>query len=129
VNDQPAQPSVRRIVLPSGRSIEVVRFDDQEAAPRGLHICTQCGSELVQPLTWNEAGSHRWELILRCPNCGWMRAGAFTQEQVDQLEERLDEGVAQMLDDLRSLTHVNMSESIERFLAALRADLILPEDF
>ncbi len=129
MNDQPAQPSVRRIVLPSGRSIEVVRFDDHEAPPRGLHICTECESELVQPLTWNESGSDRWELILRCPNCGWMRAGAFAQEQIDQLEERLDEGVAQMLDDLRSLTHVNMSESIERFLAALRVDLILPEDF
>ncbi len=92
-------------------------------------MCTQCGSELVQPLTWNDAGLDRGELILRCPNCSWMRAGAFAQEQIDQLEERLDEGVAQMLDDLRSLTHVNMSESIERFTAALRADLILPEDF
>ncbi len=34
-----------------------------------------------------------------------------------------------MLEDLRRLTHVNMNEEINRFIAALRADLILPEDF
>ena len=34
-----------------------------------------------------------------------------------------------MLSDLRRLTQANMSEDIDRFVAALRADLILPEDF
>ena len=34
-----------------------------------------------------------------------------------------------MLTDLRRLTQANMTEEIERFAAALNADLILPEDF
>ena len=34
-----------------------------------------------------------------------------------------------MLSDLRRLTQANMAEEIERFAAALDADLILPEDF
>ncbi len=130
MNDNPANHSFRRIILPSGRSIEVVSFiDHEQPAPQGLHVCPRCGSELVQPLSWSEAGLNRWELALRCPNCDWMRAGVFDQEQIQQLEERLEAGVSQMLDDLRSLTQVNMSEGIERFSSALRADLILPEDF
>ena len=34
-----------------------------------------------------------------------------------------------MLADLQRLTQANMAEEIERFVAALDADLILPEDF
>ena len=45
------------------------------------------------------------------------------------LEEKLDEGLTEMLSDLRRLTESNMTEDIERFATALHADLILPEDF
>ena len=122
--------SVRRIVLPSGRSIEVVSFGADEATgPQGLHVCDQCASELVQPVAWSEAPGERWDLTLQCPNCAWLHAGQYDREQVEQLEEQLDEGLAKMLDDLRRLTQANMSEEIQRFTGALRADLILPEDF
>ena len=53
----------------------------------------------------------------------------FDQDQVDALEEHLDDGLTDMLSDLRRLTQANMTEEIERFAAALNADLILPEDF
>jgi hypothetical protein len=122
--------SVRRIVLPSGRTIEVVRFHQTEEAPRQpLHICPGCNSELVQPVAWSEASDGRWELLLSCPNCWWETEGVFDEEQVLALEERLDEGLAEMLRDLQRLTQANMADQLERFAAALRADLILPEDF
>jgi hypothetical protein len=122
--------SVRRIVLPSGRTIEVVRFHEAEEAPhRPLHICPGCDSELVQPVAWSEASDGRWELLLSCPNCWWETEGVFDEEQVLALEERLDEGLADMLRDLQRLTQANMADQLERFAAALRADLILPEDF
>jgi hypothetical protein len=124
------QHSVRRIVLPSGRTIEVVRFHEVEEAPhRSLHICPNCESELVQPVAWSEAAEGRWELLLSCPNCWWEIEGVFDEEQVLALEERLDEGLAEMLRDLQRLTQANMADQLERFTAALRADLILPEDF
>ena len=129
MNQQPEQPSVRRIVLPSGRSIEVVRWGDQNHATRGLHVCPDCSSELVQPIDWSEAPQGFWELILQCPNCYWMDEGVFDQDQVDALEEHLDDGLTDMLSDLRRLTQANMTEEIERFASALNADLILPEDF
>jgi hypothetical protein len=122
--------SVRRIVLPSGRSIEVVRFHDtDEPMRRGLHVCHRCESDLVQPVAWSEAEQDRWELTLECPNCFWSAEGVFNRDQIDQFEERLDDGLSAMLADLKRLTHANMAEDLERFVAALEADYILPEDF
>ena len=129
MNQQPEQPSVRRIVLPSGRSIEVVRFGDQNHATRGLHVCPDCASDLVQPIDWSEAPEECWNLALNCPNCDWYTEGLFTQDQVRELEDRLDEGLADMLRDLQRLTQANMADQIDRFINALNADQILPEDF
>ena len=129
MNQQPEQPSVRRIILPSGRSIEVVRFNDQNSATRGLHVCPDCASELVQPVDWSEAPDECWNLLLSCPNCDWYTEGLYTQEQVRALEDRLDEGLADMLRDLQRLTQANMADQIDRFVTALHADQILPEDF
>ncbi len=123
--------SVHRIVLPSGRKIEVVRFEDESkaAATRPLHLCPECDCDLVQPLTWSETEDERWELELGCPNCEWSAEGVFEQTAVEDLEERLDEGLATMLADLHRLTQANMVEEVDRFVSALRTDLILPEDF
>jgi hypothetical protein len=131
MEDKSPNHSVHRIVLPSGRKIEVVRFHDRAAdVEHGpLHICPDCQCELVQPISWTEASEDQWELLLRCPNCDWSTEGVFAQAAVEELEERLDDGLADMLSDLQRLTQANMAEEIDRFLAALQADLILPEDF
>lgn len=131
MNESHSEHSVHHIVLPSGRKIEVVRFHEQSGAPATgpLHICPQCDSDLVQPLEWAEASDSHWELALRCPNCEWTDQGVFEQEAVEELEEHLDEGLAELLSDLHQLTQANMADEIDRFAAALEADLILPEDF
>ena len=128
MNPQPNH-SVRRIVLPSGRSIEVVRFDQQAVDTQPLHICGQCSSPLVQPVDWCEVSNERWQLELSCPNCGWTVVDVYAEKQVHALEDKLDEGLADMLLDLQRLTQANMAEQIERFIAALATDQILPEDF
>jgi hypothetical protein len=129
MNPQPNDHSVRRITLPSGRSIDVVRFSDDETRPHGLHVCRACACELVQPTSWIEGPDERWELTLECPNCWWTADGVFSREQIHELEERLDDGLGEMLDDLKRLSHANMADQIERFVGALQTDLILPEDF
>lgn len=123
--------SIRRIVLPSGRAIEVVRFDDELDADRTarLHMCPNCESDLVQPIAWSEADCDRWELTLHCPNCDWSTQGIYHQDDVMALEEVLDHGVSALLQDLKRLASANMSDEIERFVAALDAGMILPEDF
>jgi len=137
---------VRRVVLPSGKTIEVVYFEDQAAgtaplaapapaAPahddhvQDLHVCGSCHSNLVYPTEWEEAGATHWEVTLRCPNCEWAGTGIFEQELVERFDEELDRGTEALVRDLKRLSHANMEDEIERFTAALNADHIVPEDF
>jgi hypothetical protein len=130
MNRDPKHHSVRKIVLPSGKSIEVVRFDDgAKPTHRELHICPSCSSDLVQPVAWSEGTGDCWELVLSCPNCAWEEEGLYTQQEVENLEEHLDDGLADMLDDLQRLAQSNMADEMDRFITALRGDHILPEDF
>jgi hypothetical protein len=134
---------VRRVQLPSGRSIEVVYFESvAEAAaaepvrgPGGagtrveLHVCPECERELVYPVEWEETSPTHWEVLLRCPNCEWSEVGDFDQPTVDRFDEQLDLGTEILLRDLQHLERANMEDEIERFTKALGADAILPEDF
>ena len=101
MNQQPSNStSVRRIVLPSGRSDRGASDSttDEPQRPRGLHICPECNSDLVQPVDWGEAPDGApGSSCSNCPNCDWYTEGLFTQDQVDELEEQLDEGLADML--------------------------------
>ena len=128
---------VRRVVLPSGRAIEVVYFENQPAhapAPvaRGsleLHVCPECDKQLVYPVEWEEASATHWEVQLRCPNCEWNTVGLYDQETVDRFDEELDHGTEILVRDLKGLTRANMEDEIERFSSALASDAIWPMDF
>ncbi len=133
--------SVKRIQLPSGKTIEVVFFeaagvqptrpqrDKATEGPRRLHECPECNSPLVLPVEWEEAGRHAWSVTLRCPSCERIETGVFPQAVVDAFDEELDRGTEELIDDVEQLTRANMSEEIDRFTVALRADAILPMDF
>jgi hypothetical protein len=127
---------VRRVVLPSGRAIEVVYFETIEAPPvashgtlEELHMCPECMRDLVYPVEWEECSETHWEVLLRCPNCEWSDVGTFDQPTVDRFDEQLDEGTEILLSDLKQLERANMEDEIERFTRALDAGAILPEDF
>ncbi len=94
-----------------------------------LHICPHCESKLVQPVEWGAGDADCWELALHCPNCRWSHRGTFRGDQLAELEDNLDSGFDELLRDLRRLRAANLTDEIERFAAALAADLILPEDF
>jgi len=134
MNPHPDHPPVRRIVLPSGRTIEVLLFDGEPAhpaasAPAGLHRCAACGSDLVHPVDWEEAGREHWDVLLRCPDCEQHTSGVFEEEAVMRLDEELDRGTGLLEETLRKLSRANFEEDIERFTRALHSDLLLPEDF
>jgi hypothetical protein len=131
---------VRRVTLPSGRSIEVVYFEPlaadaatgSAASParvEDLHICPECERDLVYPMDWEEASVTHWEVELRCPNCEWSEVGTYDQATVDRFDEQLDQGTEALVKDLRRLVQANMEAEAERFAAALNANAILPEDF
>jgi hypothetical protein len=130
--------SVRRVVLPSGKTIEVLYF---QAHPEpvehsgsageieGLHVCPVCASKLVVPVAWEEAGSEHWDVTLHCPNCDWLGSGIFAEEIVERFDEELDRGTEALVRDLQRLMRANMEDEIDRFAAALAADQIWPMDF
>jgi hypothetical protein len=128
-------PYVRRVVLPSGKTIEVVYFGDHEMTAattdpaEDLHVCSHCDSELVYPVDWDEAGDTHWEVTLRCPNCEWSGTGVFEQDAVERFDEELDRGTEALVRDLKRLMQANMEDEIDRFVIALQADHIVPEDF
>ena len=94
-----------------------------------LHVCPSCNSELVYPTDWAPASNRHWQVALRCPECEWNGGGSYGQDIVDRLDEALERGTESVLEDLTVLVRANMEDQIERFVSALRADQILPEDF
>jgi predicted RNA-binding Zn-ribbon protein involved in translation (DUF1610 family) len=94
-----------------------------------LHVCPECGSDLVYPTDWAPASDRKWHVALRCPECEWNGGGQYSQEMVDRLDEALDGGTEAVLEDLNLLVRANMEEQIDRFVTALNGDQILPEDF
>jgi len=94
-----------------------------------LHVCPECSSDFVYPLDWAQAAERHWTVDLRCPECEWQGSGVYDQELLDRFDVELDAGTAAMIDDLADLTRANMEEDVDRFVTALRRDLILPEDF
>ncbi len=136
---QPADNrTVRRVVLPGGRTIEVLYVAADPAAPvltpsaepvEGLHVCPACASRLVAPVAWEEAGPRHWDVTLHCPNCDWLGSGVFSEELVERFDEELDKGTEALVRDLQRLMRANMEDEIDRFCTALDADQIWPMDF
>jgi hypothetical protein len=137
---------VKRVLLPSGKTIEVVYFrengpvdevaevpqrtDNPPAEPhQELHVCIECSSELVYPVEWEESGTENWSVLLHCPNCDVYREGIFSQDTVEVFDEELDRGADALARDYKRLMRANMAEEIDRFIGALDAGAILPEDF
>jgi hypothetical protein len=132
---------LKRIVLPSGKTIEVVYFDHVERPAadhvqpqiereeRDLHLCPDCESDLVYPITWEEADERHWSVSLRCPNCEYAEQGVFSQDECDRFDDHLESGTDALTRDFKRLMAANMAEEIDRFIAALDADAIQPMDF
>ena len=132
----------KRVTLPSGKTIEVVYFADEGFLPepdapapppaeeqQDLHMCVECDSELVYPVQWEEAGPENWAVLLHCPNCDVFRDGVFTQDNVELFDEELDRGADALARDYKRIMRANMADEIDRFVGALNAGAILPEDF
>jgi hypothetical protein len=101
----------------------------QETQPELLHICSNCGGELVYPLDWVDEDATHWRMLLRCPDCESIHEGIFSQLTIDVFADEIDRGEAVLLSTLKRLSHENMTEAVDLFIRALHADLILPSDF
>ena len=69
------------------------------------------------------------ERALHCPNCDVYREGTFSEDTVEAFDRELDRGAEALIRDYKRLVRANMDEELKRFVGALNADAILPEDF
>lgn len=92
------------------------------------HVCTACALPFVYPEFGLPVG-RRWRVLLRCLSCGWSGERMLDEEALETFERELDEERGQIELDLERLTQRNMREYHDRFVAALAADAIFPEDF
>jgi uncharacterized protein with PIN domain len=95
-----------------------------------LHVCPECGSQLVQPTCWEQAGDRgHWRLWRRCPECEWRFDSVHGEAEIDAFDEELDHGTRALSSVLKELEHKNMQHFGATFSAALEADLISADDF
>jgi predicted Fe-S protein YdhL (DUF1289 family) len=102
----------------------------QATKPTGLHICEGCGSTLVQPTRWEQAGDRgHWRLWRRCPECEWRGDAVYGEREIDAYDEELDAGTQALSGILKQLERENMQHVADAFAAALAADLLTADDF
>ncbi len=126
------QPSRSRALALSKVDPGAFAMRSAERAPRraeDLHVCPECGSELVLPIDWAPSGTARWRVDLRCPDCEWIGGGVYSQAVVDRFDEVLDLGTEALLNDLTLLARANMEEEVDRFVVALNGGHVVPSDF
>lgn len=133
---------VKKIILPSGKAVEIVYFHQEPGVeadattttttgeePLGLELCPECGGDQVYPTDWREAEGDRWELERRCPNCEWTERAEHDQDTVERYDTVLNGGTDALIETLERVTRENMEAEIERFVAALEHGHIEPFDF
>ena len=99
-------------------------------ADTGLHVCPECGSNLVQPTRWEQTAKRgHWRLWRRCPECEWRCDGIHGEHEIDAFDEALDDGAEALSAKLLELEQESMREIVETFSTALAADLITADDF
>jgi hypothetical protein len=70
-----------------------------------------------------------WKLWLRCPDCEWQDEDTFSSKEVYDYDEIFDDGRYKLEDALKYAQDSVMKDYIGRFVTALEAGQILPEDF
>jgi hypothetical protein len=100
-------------------------------ATEDLHVCGSCRRPFVVPEAIVRAPEGTMGVVveLRCTDCGWMHTGAYPPAAVEALDRALDLAEREIRAALDVCELSDELERIDRFAAALRADLILPEDF
>ena len=106
------------------------RQDDTQLRHESLHICDACDRDFIVPVSVVDLIDHdRCIVELTCTNCGTTSLGVHDDRSLMELDRHLDRAQAQMSLALEAMTLAGELERIDRFVEALQADQILPEDF
>ena len=94
-----------------------------------LQVCPGCGSDLVQPLRWQQRRNGELLVELRCPECHVVMQACHSPQEMEELDRRQSAGREQIV----AAYEQSVSESMESLAAnlreALERDLVGPDDF
>jgi hypothetical protein len=96
---------------------------------RRLHVCTECGADMVNPAHFEPLDEHRWTMLLRCGACGTTVQRVVSNEAAESYDRALDSGYGVIARALERLERDGMQEWAGTFVTALGRDLIDAEDF
>jgi hypothetical protein len=134
---------IQRVILAKGQIIDLVCFDEDEAADDvieeimtelqkkklELQTCPLCKSDLVYPVERSQVNDAEWKVLMLCPNCLCKREMVVDRETVRELLKNARVGRESLMKELDCMQKKNMEEEAEKFIAALSKDHILPIDF
>jgi len=95
----------------------------------GLQQCLLCHGDFVVPVEVEALDDDRWDLRLRCGQCGTYRDVVVSDDVAKRYDLDLNRGMAEIADALRLQDHERMSAEAQVFIAALEHDLIDGADF
>ena len=101
------------------------------AAPKAdLHLCVACLRPFVVPREILEVlPDGRYVVELGCNDCGWTNTGTYDEDTMVELDYELDLQQLVLEEYYAALEAERLEAEIVVFAQALRADLIVPEDF
>jgi hypothetical protein len=95
-----------------------------------LHLCQECRRPFVVPLSILPLMAQDGYVVeLRCSNCDHASIAVHDDDQLERLDRELDRQTGRLRHALAELELADQLERVDRFVAALAADAILPEDF
>ncbi len=109
-------------------SVEVFKRRRQPPGA-GLHQCLLCHEDFVVPIEADALDEGRWDLRLRCGQCGTYRDVVVSDDAAKRYDLELNRGMAEIAAALRLQDHERMSAEAQVFIAALEHDLIDGGDF
>jgi DNA-directed RNA polymerase subunit M/transcription elongation factor TFIIS len=119
---------ITHVPLPSGRAVRLYSHGApniegadalNEPEETGLHTCPKCHSDSVQPIESqrDEADKdHPWTIYLECQNGDYQALGRFTDKQVYDLEEHIENQVEELECYLGAVSTTELHYDLDTFL-------------
>jgi hypothetical protein len=122
--------------LPDGSDHEVLVSSEEARVlrrPPGTAndgvACATCGSDLIHPVSWEQTGERTWLVSVCCPECDAEYDEAMPGWRVEQFVAQLHTQKRSLARELARLELADFACASQRFVTALHAGQVLPEDF
>ena len=94
-----------------------------------LPTCPSCGSDLVQPLRWEQRDDGESLVELRCPECYVVMQASHTAQEMEALDRRQTASRQQILSAYERAVSQSMEELADALREAFARDLVGADDF